>query len=247
MISKRSWKLTTISAILLFLIIPSILSLGTLSYKSSKETEKLQTSFKIGLINSENISKEIDLGYTSGEDLEVEFERKSFVLEPSEVTRSPKGEGWVYLGEEKYAKPEKVRFKATISPSSNKRHHSFKVTVTSRSSERTETEANIKQKILQERELSFNLYTTSGDLNVQKEKQENQEFDKGLWKVEREGEELENNSGKNISDSRNLSGSPKRNLTHEKQNETKKNNEIVTYGLAAGIVICLIIVVYELL
>ncbi|MFB6213091.1 MAG: hypothetical protein ABEJ07_00800 [Candidatus Nanohaloarchaea archaeon] len=141
--------------IVLLLLLPAAVSFGSFPVQSQKTTEDLKANFTLGLINPGNDTARVNLRARESPDYGVEFPDSSFLLEPTPVSRNPRGSGWYHLGDGRYVKVRYMEFR--VEASENRSSNSLSVSVTVAASAGTEEGQGSSSRVVYVREHSFDL------------------------------------------------------------------------------------------
>lgn len=87
---------------------------GTFPEELEKQSDSLNTELGVGIVNAGNQELKINFRFADSRLYNVSGPEE-VVLKPVEVTSSPEGEGWKYLGEGKYARIQEFSFDVEIS------------------------------------------------------------------------------------------------------------------------------------
>lgn len=157
--------------------------------KQDSNIDSLQKNYNLGFVNTGSESINLTLNSSSQTDLSISHPQ-GIILQPSEITSSPEGEGWYYLGDQRYAKIQYVDFEAAIPRNTNTRSHEFDLSI-SRVYETKRSRPNVETV----QEAGFTIFSTSENIdtgfqesskdtetedqtqNVEKEKEEHSQFE----------------------------------------------------------------------
>lgn len=138
---------------LLMLPAASTFSFGTFSYQDSKQVTDTNVTFTLGMVNAGNSSVTVRMSASGLENGTGVFPRQSFVLEPSEVSENPRGDGWMAVKAGRYAKVEEVPFRVVMDDKTDER---FQVRAEARLTEGGDG-SGIRPEAVQVREHDFSL------------------------------------------------------------------------------------------
>lgn len=116
------------SFLILLFFFQATASFGVITGQEEKTIEKLETSYRIGFVNTGE-PLQIRLEASSSENYEVSFEDRKFTLETSEVTADPEGSGWYSLGD-RYAKIQYRSFSLNVEEDRETNEFNFTVDIT---------------------------------------------------------------------------------------------------------------------
>ncbi|MFB6145128.1 MAG: hypothetical protein ABEJ99_01335 [Candidatus Nanohaloarchaea archaeon] len=215
--------------------------------KLEKNSGDLQTGFRLGFLNPSSRRLEVQLSAEPSPEYDVDFEKSSFILEPSPVTTDPEGSGWYHLGEGRYTRFDLKSFTVNVS-----RHRfSNDIVVPIRIEARLASpgkENGGSQNVVQVREYLYRIHL---DPSLQPQRDKNSKPDQGQWKQrfwqETSGQDTgskQEDSGLNSSDQpddsiRSTSNSSKSYKATRKDDYTEKGIDTTTILLLTGIVACI--------
>lgn len=230
--------------IFLFTFQASATVFGTFPQQIEKNSDSLSTQIGLGMINAGNSELEIEFSSPESKEYNISLPEK-IVLEPSTVTESPEGEGWYYLGNNRYAKYEEFTFDVEISEyrKSNTVHVPLQITANSKNFGGTAPVSryreynytvylnpNLRPLDRQGNERDQPLYWEEEDSSVPEEWRENS--------TETGAESRDSNTSKGSNQSEDYKSRQEEELTGE-----KGGPEAVTLALVAGIVLTAVYII----
>lgn len=87
---------------------------STFPYDQEQQSDDLSAELRLGVVNAGDRILELRFDTQDSEEYNVSLPEK-VALKPSEITESPEGEGWKYLGNGKYADIQEFSFSVDIS------------------------------------------------------------------------------------------------------------------------------------
>lgn len=130
----------------------SAYSFGTVNYNSEKVSEG-NASFRIDVLNLNNHSLMLNPDVSGLEKGNISFQSDR-IIEPSEISRNPEGDGWISIKPGVYAKPETFRFNVISSDESGE--DMFKVALEA-VMDLEERSSDVNQKVIQVREYEYEI------------------------------------------------------------------------------------------
>lgn len=225
---------------------------ATVGFEQDKRISDLEADFSLGLLNLDNETREVRFSTPVSPDYNVSFTENPLMLQPSEVSSSPEGEGqWYSLGDGRYASINEISFKITVSRTSKYRNFSIPLDVNAVYGNREDSGAS--QTAIQSRTHVFELVTTSQMIEPE---QENFYSDGSLFNSsddETTGLGRDNHSrqdrgeimSENVSSEENIS-EPEKGLTEQNQDENEAVNEWTIIFLL-GTIISAVLIAREVL
>ena len=234
------------------LIIPSATGIASFTENSYMETRGREARFRIGLLNFDNYTKEVRIGIDGGNDVLVDQKGDKILLEPSEITENPEGEGWQALEDGLYARPEFLELDVKVNRSSYRGNHSFRIVLTTVPEK--EIEGILSQKVVEQTEHRLTIRSLSPVLSERKDGEDfsslwSSEDEKGEDGVKEESKEEKNQTSSPKPEKSKDTGDSKDNYTRKDKKEVEDESETgrSTYILVAGIVLCTALIIREIL
>jgi hypothetical protein len=237
---------------------------GSFVYTSSKQTEQLSSTFQLGIVNLGNSPQQVTLSFASSDNVSVSFNQTSFRLPPSQITETPLGSGWMYLGDGRYAKPTKIPVELIVNKSADKRVHTGVVTVESRAVSTSNT-AGTKQDVVQIQQHELKIRSLSARLDVDSTPEPKQDVDDPLWTAPTDNETSDDTGGEeedqtadnktettgstsNQDAEQDAARQPERNITQQDASTSGDDGvDTVTIVLATGILLSGLYILREIL
>ena len=164
----------TLLAALTMISLASATSFGTIQLESEKTIEGLNSTYKIGVINPGNQTLEVKIENEPTEGLKYTYPEQNYTLEPEPLRSEPEGSGWVNIND-RYAKLEQIPFQVEINETKGIREYEFSTTIEAQSIETNESENQTRQDIVQQREYTHRLKSSSTQI------QDDPDFSDELW------------------------------------------------------------------
>lgn len=249
---KKIYRLIALSILLLvFTAASTAQGFGTIPFEQQKRISGMETKFSLGLINLDDVTREVRFSVENSTNYEVRFEENPVNLDPSEVTSNPLQDiQWYSLGDGRYAEVRELSFNVSVKSDSDSRNLSIPVQVNAvyGNGENSDT----GQTAIQSRTHRFQLVTTSQMIDPQ----EGDFFNDGsLLNTTENSNSTENRVDKdnfsNDKESRNFSGSenisgPEKGLTEQSKDENEAVNKW-TIMFLLGTLISVLVITRELL
>ena len=182
---NQTSKITGLVAVALIFISLGSAEVALTVPESSQEIEGLETSYKMGLINTGSEERNISFTVDSPETLDISIP-ETVSLPPSDLSSSPEGDNWYQASPGRYVKINYVTLNASVDPQvAEKRRFNFSVLAS------TTREASISRpEVSSVNQLDFTLRSRSTEIDTG--------FDGSLWEEPDSGSEGE--EGQNISE-----------------------------------------------
>lgn len=235
-------KITLLFLAVIFADLVAAQGFAVVPEERQKRTFDLNAEFNTGFVNIGDASRTVELSYPESKNYNIDLNRTKFELRPSKIVSEPQNEGrWFSLGS-RYAKIRQTSFDVNIYPNSTKRNISIPLTVVSTVKDESGFQ-DIGQKVYQERELDFRVYTDSEIIDTK-----DPIYEEGALFNSTEGESNERSGleaeEKNSSTQGSIQGS-KKGLTGQTQEVNREINKW-TLVFLLGIVISVFVVLREI-
>jgi|APHM01.1.fsa_nt_gi hypothetical protein len=160
-IEENIHRLSALSVLIMAFTATSIAQgFGAFPFEQEKKISGIEADFSIGLINLDNVTREVKLGVESSENYNITFHQNPVKLDSSVITSNPVDDRqWYGIGNGRYAEIREITFSVSISRDSDAKHLSIPVKVDAVYSNRESSE--VSQKVIQSRVHTFQLSTTS--------------------------------------------------------------------------------------
>ena len=248
---KKIYRLIALSVLLVvFTAASTAQGFGTIPFEQEKRISGMETQFSLGLINLDDVTREVRFSVENSTNYEVRFEENPVNLDPSEVTSNPLQDiQWYSIGDGRYAEVREVSFNVSVKSDSDSRNLSIPVQVNAvyGNGENSDT----SQTAIQSRVHRYQLVTTSQKVDPNQEDFFNDGSLLNTTENTVSNEEnvnssnLSNKESSNFSDSENTS-EPEKGLTEQ----SKEGNEAVnkwTIMFLLGTLISVVVITRELL
>jgi hypothetical protein len=183
---NQKFKTTGLIALALIFISLGSAEVALTVPESSQEIEGLETSYRIGLINTGSEARNISFTVDSPEALDASIP-ETVSLPPSNLSSSPEGDNWYQASPSRYVRINYVTLNVSVDAQvAEKRRFNFSVLVS------TTRESSISRpQVSSVNQLDFILRSRSSEIDT--------EFDGSLWEEPESGSEGED-EGRNISE-----------------------------------------------
>jgi hypothetical protein len=210
---------------------------GTFTYKDTRQATTRNISFQLGLMNPGNSSLAVKLSSDGLENGEVVFPRNGFILEPTEITKNPRGSGWFSIAPGRYSKVRKVSFWVLMD---RKVDENFSVQV--RAEKSGSDASGIRPKAVQIRDYRYTInYAEEEAVKVDRGYQRYEEGDESPEIIRKSGGDS-NVSGENNSDRKEviILNASETSKTEEDTSSKREGVSGLTLLLSVGAVVSLI-------
>jgi len=212
-------------------------SFGSVSQGSNRISET-NVSFQIDLLNLNNRTLELEPSVEGLEKGNVSFPSNR-IIEPSEISENPEGDGWISIEPGRYARPETFRFNVISSPEETGKDN-FKFQIEARNPGQG-GDSDVNQRVVQVREYSYEIDFPEEEVNpsVDRGFEDFEESEDGPEIIRRENDE-ENVSKSSTRENVTINTTEFSQTTKTSDNSTstEPSNEIdsFTMMLSAGII-----------
>lgn len=221
--------------ILLSLVIISLIPLSTANIlieppQTEKDLQGLETGFELGFVNTG--SESVNLSFSSQKTTDIQLQHPQQIELPvSQITSSPEGSNWYYLGDGNYAKINYVTIDAEIPLDTDTRRHNFDFSI-SRVYETSEARPNVEQV----QELNFEIFSTSDRINTgfQSPNEETTDDQEG----DMDSNETTSSSEENTQQEEQPAENVNQSISDTEETPSEQGVNRVTILLIAGIILC---------